>query len=142
MRIYIGAVGRIRERNWLALMDEYSTRLSHYVKCDVTEFKDNQELLRQPPQGDVIVALEVAGARLTSTQFAQTLEAWSRRGRGRTAFIIGGADGIPTAISQSAHHRLSLSDMTLPHRLARLFLLEQLYRAFTILRGEPYARES
>jgi 23S rRNA (pseudouridine1915-N3)-methyltransferase len=57
-------------------------------------------------------------------------------------FIVGGAEGIPASVSRNAHYRLSLSDMTLPHRLARVFLLEQLYRAFTILRGEPYAREN
>jgi 23S rRNA (pseudouridine1915-N3)-methyltransferase len=62
------------------------------------------------------------------------------QGKGRIAFVIGGAEGLPQAIRARAHEKLSLSTMTLPHRLARLFLAEQLYRAVTILRGEPYAR--
>ena len=135
-------MGRIRKREWTALVEEYSVRVSHYVKCEIAEFKDDNDLLQHPPQCDVIVALEVNGSRLTSTQFAQKLESWSRCGQGRIAFVIGGSDGLPAAISQMAHFRLSLSDMTLPHRLARVFLVEQIYRAQTILRGEPYARES
>ena len=132
----------MRKREWLTLVEEYLARVSHYVKCEITEFKDDHDLLQHPPQGDVIVALEVNGSRLTSTQFSQMLESWSRRGQGRISFVIGGTDGLPAAISQMAHFRLSLSDMTLPHRMARVFLIEQLYRAQTILRGEPYARES
>jgi 23S rRNA (pseudouridine1915-N3)-methyltransferase len=72
---------------------------------------------------------------------AKRVERWSSRGKGIVAFVIGGADGIPADLLSRADARLSLSTLTLPHRLARVVLAEQLYRAMTILRGEPYARE-
>ena len=131
MGLRIFAVGRVRKPEWRALIDDYSSRISHYVRCEVIEFKDDNDLIRHPPEGDIIVSLE-----------AQKLESWSRCGQGRVAFVIGGTDGIPLAIARLANFRLSLSEMTLPHRLARVLLLEQIYRAQTILRGEPYARES
>ena len=77
---------------------------------------------------------------MTSREFRKA-EGWGSRGKGDVAFVIGAADGIPEALVQASHARLSLSTLTLPHRLARVVLFEQLYRAFTILRGEPYARE-
>jgi 23S rRNA (pseudouridine1915-N3)-methyltransferase len=89
----------------------------------------------------VHVALEVNGEQLTSPKLAERVEEWSRRGKGVIAFYIGGAEGIPADVSARADYRLSLSKLTLPHRLARVLLAEQLYRAMTILRGEPYARE-
>ncbi|HET9932448.1 MAG TPA: 23S rRNA (pseudouridine(1915)-N(3))-methyltransferase RlmH, partial [Polyangiaceae bacterium] len=69
------------------------------------------------------------------------LERWLAQGKGVIAFAIGGAEGLPAEFSKRAQHRLSLSRLTLPHRLARLLLAEQLYRALSIARGEPYARE-
>jgi 23S rRNA (pseudouridine1915-N3)-methyltransferase len=142
LRICVAAVGRFRQREWIALVAEYTARIVHYAKFDIVEFKDDAELQSKLPKGDFVVALEVAGHRLTSRQFAQKLETWSRRGQGKIVFVIGGSEGLPSAVSESADYQLSLSDMTLPHRLARVLLLEQLYRAQTILRGEPYARES
>jgi 23S rRNA (pseudouridine1915-N3)-methyltransferase len=141
LRICVAAVGRIRQREWLTLAEDYAARINHYAKCEVVELKDDNELLTKLPKGDFVVALEVGGHRLTSTDFAGKLQTWSRRGQGRIVFAIGGSEGLPRAISQNADYQLSLSDMTLPHRLARVVLLEQLYRAQTILRGEPYARE-
>jgi len=90
----------------------------------------------------VTVALEAEGQRVDSVQFSKLLERWGTLGKGRVVLVIGGTDGIPPACSKRADYRLSLSTMTLPHRLARIVLLEQLYRALTILKGEPYARES
>jgi 23S rRNA (pseudouridine1915-N3)-methyltransferase len=87
------------------------------------------------------VALEVDGEAVTSTELSKRVERWSSTGKGVVAFVIGGAEGIPKDLSRSAVARLSLSKLTLPHRLARVLLLEQLYRALSILRGEPYARE-
>ena len=81
------------------------------------------------------------GETPSRAELAQKLEAWGSRGKGVVAFLIGGADGIPRSVSQAAEVRLSLSHLTLPHRLARVVLLEQLYRGMSILRGEPYARE-
>jgi 23S rRNA (pseudouridine1915-N3)-methyltransferase len=93
------------------------------------------------PKDVLLVALEVDGAALSSSELAKKLGAWTSQGKGNVAFAIGGAEGLPRELSARAAFRLSLSSMTLPHRLARLILLEQIYRAFTILRGEPYARE-
>jgi 23S rRNA (pseudouridine1915-N3)-methyltransferase len=93
------------------------------------------------PREATLIALDPAGDAVTSRELARRLEGWVKRGKGELAFVLGGAEGIPEALLKSAHARLSLSKLTLPHRLARVLLFEQLYRAFTILRGEPYARE-
>jgi 23S rRNA (pseudouridine1915-N3)-methyltransferase len=99
------------------------------------------ELPRAIPPEAHVVALEPGGDALTSTELARRIERWGRTGKGIIVFVVGGADGIPSEVVARAHARLSLSSLTLPHRLARVLLVEQLYRAMTILRGEPYARE-
>lgn len=142
MHITVCAVGRMRGPGWQALNDEYLQRIRHYVRCEMFELRDDAELSRRWPHADTTVALEVGGKGVGSTQLAQLLERWGSQGKGQIAFVIGGTEGIPAECSQRADFRLSLSPMTLPHRLARIVLLEQIYRALTILRGEPYARES
>lgn len=131
----------MREPAVRALADDYWGRLRRYLKADEVELKDDAALERAVPKEAVLVALEVWGRGLSSEEFATRLEGWGRTGKGHVAFLIGGAEGIPQALSARADFHLSLSTMTLPHRLARILLLEQLYRAMTILRGEPYARE-
>jgi len=86
-----------------------------------------------------VIAMEVGGRALTSEVFARELERNAARGKGIVAFLIGGADGLPAETSRAASDRWSMSALTFPHRLARLVLVEQLYRAMSILRGEPYA---
>ncbi len=135
------AVGRIKERALRSVADDYLGRIARYVRCDEIEVRDAAGLERALPAGARVVALEVAGSALSSEAFARTIERWGSHGKGVIAFIIGGAEGIPAELSARADERLSLSSMTLPHRLARVVLLEQIYRAMTILRGEPYARE-
>ncbi len=142
MNVIICAVGRMRGSGWQALNDDYLQRIRHYVRCDVLEFRDDTELIRQWPRVDVTVALEVEGKGVSSVQLAKMIERWGCQGKGQICFIIGGTQGIPAACSKQANIQLSLSPMTLPHRLARIVLLEQLYRSLTIIRGEPYARES
>lgn len=141
MKIVLVVSGKIKDRDLRSVADDYLSRLRRYVRCDEVEVKTDAALVKAVPDGAVRVALEVNGDELTSAAFARRLEGWLSRGKGEVAFIIGGAEGIPEELSKRAEHRLSLSPMTLPHRLARVVLLEQLYRAFTILRGEPYARE-
>ncbi len=104
-------------------------------------WKNDASLRKALLPGDTVVALEVDGKAWTSTQFATNVQTWIERGGSRLVFLIGGAEGLPIDVSHAAAHKLSLSTMTLPHRLARVLLLEQLYRAFSIWRGEPYARE-
>lgn len=141
MRVAVVAVGRIKERALRAVADDYLGRIGRYVRCEEVEVRDAAALERALPPGAHVVALEVDGRALGSEPFARQLERWGSRGKGVIAFVIGGAEGIPPELSARADERLSLSPMTLPHRLARVVLLEQLYRAMTILRGEPYARE-
>jgi len=141
VRLVVVAVGRLRDRELRAVADEYLGRIRRYVRCDEVETRNSRELGAAIPRGALTVALEVDGETPSSVELAQKLEAWGSRGKGVVAFLIGGADGIPRAVSQAAEVRLSLSHLTLPHRLARVVLLEQLYRGMSILRGEPYARE-
>lgn len=141
MRIAVVAVGRIKERALRAVADDYLARVGRYVRCDEVEVRDAAGLERSLPSGARVVALEVGGRALGSEAFARQLERWGSHGKGVIAFVIGGAGGIPRELSARADDRLSLSSMTLPHRLARVVLFEQIYRAMTILRGEPYARE-
>ena len=96
-------------------------------------------LRRSCSAGTRVVALDASGEAMDSEGFARRLESLLSRHQ-RVAFLVGGADGLPPGVDSLVHERLSLSPMTLPHRLARLLLLEQVYRAFTILRGAPYHR--
>lgn len=141
MKLAVVAVGKIREKNLRAVADDYLGRLQHYVRATEIEVKADAELERAVPREATVIALEPDGEQVTSRELAKRVEAWGRRGKGELVFLIGGADGIPEPLVRSAHARLGLSRLTLPHRLARVVLFEQLYRAFTILRGEPYARE-
>ena len=144
MRIVVVAVGRVKDKPLRAAIDEYTGRVRRFVPCDEIEIEDAPaarlvEKFSQKTSGATTIAMEVHGRLIDSPTFARELERAGSRGKGTVAFLIGGADGIPSAISQAAHDRWSLSGLTFPHRLARLVLVEQIYRAMTILRGEPYA---
>lgn len=142
MKLTVVAVGKLKEPAYRALADDYLSRVRRWVRADEIEVKNDAALPRALPADALVVALEVGGERISSEDFARRLEQWGSRGKGHVAFVIGGAEGIPAALSRGAAVRLSLSSMTLPHRLARVVLLEQLYRGLSILKGEPYARES
>lgn len=141
MKLTIVAVGKIREKSLRAVADDYLERVRHYARATEVELKTDAELSRAVPREATVIALDPNGDAVTSREFAKRLERWGGRGKGELAFVLGGAEGIPEPLLAAAHARLSLSSLTLPHRLARVVLFEQLYRAFTILRGEPYARE-
>jgi 23S rRNA (pseudouridine1915-N3)-methyltransferase len=141
VKLFVIAEGRIKERELRAVANDYLGRLSRYVRCEEIEARDSSALGKAVPEGAFVVALEVDGERITSSELSLRLERWGARGKGLVAFLIGGAEGIPKALSERADLRLSLSSFTLPHRLARVVLFEQLYRAMTLQRGEPYARE-
>jgi 23S rRNA (pseudouridine1915-N3)-methyltransferase len=142
VRLFVVAAGKLKDKNLRQIADDYLGRIQRYARCEEIETRDATGLARAVPEGSIVVALEVFGTALSSDSFARKVEQWSQIGKGRIAFLIGGADGLPPELSRPAEFRLSLSSLTLPHRLARIILLEQLYRAMTILRGEPYARES
>jgi len=141
MPIVVVAHGKLKDRGLRALVDDYLARIRRYTRVDEVEVKSDLALSRALPAGATLIALEVDGAALSSRELSQKLGQWMSQGKGTLAFVIGGAEGIPAALSSAATFRLSLSPLTLPHRLARLILVEQIYRGFTILKGEPYARE-
>ena len=144
MRIVVVAVGRVKERPLRAVLDDYLGRIRRHTPCDEIELAEDKpqklaEAFAKATAEATTVALEVGGRALDSEGFAKHLGRAAARNKGVVAFLIGGADGLPPAVSQGAHDRVSLSALTFPHRLARLVLVEQIYRAMTILRGEPYA---
>lgn len=141
MKLVVVAVGKLKERAYRELADAYLERIRRYVGCEEHEVRDCRALGRAIPADALTVALEVDGEALDSMALSRRVEQWGSRGKGVIAFLIGGADGLEPELSRRADVRLSLSRLTLPHRLARVVLLEQLYRAMTLLRGEPYARE-
>ena len=144
MRIVVVAVGRVKDRALREGIDDYLGRVRRYVPCDEIELADAPAAKLEPAflkatAEATTIALEIGGRALGSEDFARALGKLSARHKGIVAFLIGGADGLPPSISRAAHDRWSLSALTFPHRLARLVLVEQVYRAMTILRGEPYA---
>jgi 23S rRNA (pseudouridine1915-N3)-methyltransferase len=141
VKFVVVAVGKLKERELRTVADDYLARLRRYVRCDEVEVKDGAALGRAVPPEATVVALEVDGEQTTSEGLSRLVERWGSRNKGIVALLVGGADGIPADLSRRADARLSLSRLTLPHRLARIVLYEQLYRSMTLLRGEPYARE-
>ena len=150
--VTIAAVGRLRERHWQAAQEEYSRRLSRYTDFKMVEVRDavgkslpnaaamnreGESLLAAVPRGARLIVMTAEGQELTSPELATYLQA-QLESYGGLAFLVGGPLGFDPAVSAAAHDRLALSRLTFPHELARVILLEQLYRAFTILHGEPY----
>jgi len=144
VRIKIVAVGKAKDRDLRSLLSDYYGRIARYAKLEEVEIKDGpsdevtERLKRAIPDRSRVVALEIEGRPHGSRDFAAWLERAENESVQTVVFLVGGAFGLPPEVSQQADLRLSLSAMTLPHRLARLMLAEQVYRAFTILRGEPY----
>jgi 23S rRNA (pseudouridine1915-N3)-methyltransferase len=122
------------------LTDEYTSRLSRFVTTDVKSVASEEALLKmlagrvQP----FVVFLDARGKQFTSEEFASFIESHQSRGTQTLLFAVGPADGFSETALKTANQLLSLGKMTLPHELARVILLEQLYRAFTILKGHPY----
>ena len=145
MKISVVAVGKVKQAGLRAELDDYFGRIQRYASCSEIELKDggDSELLarfeKAIPARSKRMALEVTGRSMNSRGLADLIANAEQTAVPNLAFLIGGAYGLPPALSQRADLQLSLSAMTLPHRLARLVLAEQIYRAFTILRNEPYS---
>lgn len=152
MVFHVVAVGRMRDTALRAACDEYLRRVGRTARIELHEVAEagraggtpalarrieGERLQRAAPRDAVQVALTRGGRACTSEQFARRVGRW-REGARDVAFLLGGAYGLPDGLLEHAGNALSLSPLTLPHELARLVLLEQLYRAGTILRGEPY----
>ena len=155
MRVHICAVGRMRSGPERDLMTDYLDRFARTGRplalgpAQVHEVEDKRGggmaaeaslLARTIPQAALMVAMDERGADHTSPEFAALLARWRDAGHQDLAFVIGGADGIDSALRAQAGHAISLGRMVWPHMLVRVMLAEQLYRASTILSGGPYHR--
>lgn len=153
MRITVVAVGRLKERYWSDACAEYLKRLGPYADVRVVEIADRdpgkggeekalareaEDVLRAIPEASHVIALDVKGTPRSSEALASRLSALGLEGRSSVCFVIGGSVGLSDSVLARAEEHLSFGPMTLPHNLARVVLLEQVYRAFRIARGEPY----
>jgi 23S rRNA (pseudouridine1915-N3)-methyltransferase len=155
VRIYLIAVGQ-KMPAWVnQACDEYLKRLPHELQMAFVEVPlikrgknadiprivrdEGRKVLQSVPAGCGLVALDVKGARISTEKLASTLDHWMQQGQD-IAIVIGGPDGLSDEILQQAQHRLSLSEMTFPHPLVRIIIVEQLYRAWSILANHPYHR--
>jgi 23S rRNA (pseudouridine1915-N3)-methyltransferase len=152
VRLFIAAVGRIKTGPLADLQSEYVKRLGGSIGIKEVEerrvsspaerrAREGELLLAALPEGALVVALDERGKVLASTAFAERLQRWRTDGVKTLGFVIGGADGLAQPVVQRAALALSLGVMTWPHLLARILLLEQLYRAQQILNGHPYHRD-
>lgn len=139
-------IGKTKDKNWRALQEEYFARLSHFVRCEIVELKDagkeieGKLILDKLNQSTFVCLLDVKGRSISSHDLAAKLENWQNRGLKEVTFIIGGAEGVASEVVERADNSLSLSFLTFTHEMARVVMLEQLYRAFTIIKGFPYQK--
>ena len=157
MSTTILCVGKMKEKAYRQMADEYLKRLSRYGKYEETEIpdlpepagagealeeqlkaKEGEAILAKIRPGDRVIAMTIGGKRRTSEELAKHLEEMKVGGVGRTVFVIGGSLGLGKNVLERADEELSMSPMTFPHQLARVMLLEQLYRAEKIIAGERY----
>ena len=139
MKLRVAWIGKTRERAIQSLTLEYLKRLSRYTTVESAELASEAAMDKQLDRpGQLLVALDAKGKQMSSEELAQFLADHQNRGTQALLFAVGPADGWAEEMLQGASVRLSLGRMTLPHELARVVLLEQLYRAFTILKGHPY----
>ncbi len=140
-------VGQLREPYFKAAASEYEKRLGAYCRFRCTELQPTADttndamaarILAALPERAYKIALCVEGKQFDSVEFAQLLESLPGRGFSETVFLIGGSDGLPESVKAACHLRLSFSAMTFPHQLMRVFLTEQIYRAFTIHHNGKY----
>ncbi len=157
MKITIIAVGKIKEKYYRDAIAEYAKRLSRYCKLEIIEVEDEktpdkaapteeelirgkeaERILKHLKDDAYIVTLEIAGEMYDSVDFARNLARLGVQGNSYIQFIIGGSLGLHEKVCRQADLALSFSNMTFPHQLMRVILLEQLYRGFRIMKGEPY----
>lgn len=157
MNIHLITVGKLKEKYLQLGVSEFEKRLQTYCKLKVDEVRDEQapmqlsekellqvkqkegqRILQKVKPTEYVIALDIQGVSWTSEQLAQEMDKLSTSGKSSIAFIIGGSNGLSDEVLQRANQKLSFSKMTFPHQLMKLILLEQVYRAFKIQRGEPY----
>ncbi|WDC85694.1 23S rRNA (pseudouridine(1915)-N(3))-methyltransferase RlmH [Caloramator sp. mosi_1] len=157
MNITIISVGKLKEKYLKEGINEYLKRLSKYAKVDIIEVpdekapenlsqkeeemvkdKEGQGILKHIKDNMYVVVLDIKGKQLSSEELADFLSQRALLGESNVAFIIGGSLGLSQTVLNRANYKLSFSKMTFPHQLMRLILLEQIYRGFRIINGEPY----
>jgi 23S rRNA (pseudouridine1915-N3)-methyltransferase len=142
VKIQLLVVGRLKESYLVAAEEEYRKRLRPYCTLSVQEAKDEAALVAALPANAHVYAFDERGDPITSAQFAELLGAEASHGGGAPIVLaIGGADGHSDVVRSRAKRLLAFGKMTIAHRLVRILVLEQLYRGFKILRGEPYHRD-
>lgn len=152
MRFRIIWTGKTRDARLRALIDDYAERLSHFVRCEVTELrelgrsdksgidKEARRISDALRPGSLTVFLDPEGSEWTSQELAAQVRGWEGNGVKEVAFVVGGPNGLAPELISRADKRWSLSRLTLTHEMARVLLLEQLYRAYTIVHGLPYQK--
>lgn len=161
MRLRVFWTGKTRDARLKSLIDDYLKRLSHFARCEVSELrespgaggkagskagtkagidKDSRRISDRLPTGAVTVLLDPQGVEWSSEELAAQVQRWENRGVKEVAFIVGGPNGVSSEFSARVEQRWSLSRLTLTHEMARVVLLEQLYRAYTIIHGLPYQK--
>jgi len=157
MKITLIAVGKIKEKYFADAIAEYSKRLSRYCKLNIVEVsdektpdscsenekniilkKESERILKNIPDDAYVITLEINGKMLSSEQFAEQIESLGVGGKSHIVFIIGGSLGLHADVSSQANCKMSFGQMTFPHQMMRVILLEQIYRAYRIINGEPY----
>jgi 23S rRNA (pseudouridine1915-N3)-methyltransferase len=154
MNIKLLAIGKTDDKNLQTLIDNYQKRLSFYIKFDLEiipdiknaknlseaqqKEKEGELILSKITSSDHLILLDEKGKSYTSVGFSDFLQKKMNSGIKSLVFVIGGPYGFSDAVYQKANGKISLSEMTFSHQMVRLFIVEQLYRAFTILRNEPY----
>ena len=157
MNIQIISVGKLKEKYLKMGIEEYTKRLGSYAKIDLVEVadekapenlseadmeivkkKEGDRILAKIGEDTYVIALAIEGKMKTSEQLAADIESLMTYGRSKIAFVIGGSLGLHEEVMKRSDEKLSFSKMTLPHQLMKLVLVEQIYRAFRIMKGEPY----
>lgn len=157
MNIQIIAVGKLKEKYWIDAISEYMKRLGPYAKMQITEIpeekasdsmseaeeqqirsREGDRILGQIKKEAYVIAMAIEGATWSSEELAEHVEQLGIKGKSHLVFIIGGSLGLASSVMSRADQKLSFGRITYPHQLMRVVLVEQVYRAFKILRGEPY----
>lgn len=157
MRITVICVGKIKEKFYTQAVDEYSKRLSRYCKLDIVELadektpdnasdivneqikrKEGERILSSIKDDAYVCALAIEGKMLDSVELSEKIEILGINGVSNITFIIGGSLGLSEQVLKRADYKLSFSRMTFPHQLMRVIFLEQVYRAYRIMKNEPY----
>ncbi len=141
MKVTVLAIGKPRSKPVQALVGDYSARIRHYLPFEITACRDDAQVAAKAEPGDFVVLLDERGDQMRSVELAAMISEKRSRAVKRLVFMIGGEDGAGEAMRGRANLVMSLSKMTFPHELVQALLAEQIYRACSINRGEPYHRE-